>query len=210
MEATILKRSIVLIRHGQTLDNERGVAQGWSDSALTELGLAQVRQVAMRLKAMQPIAIYSSTLPRARATAAAIAATTELAVRELPDLREMNCGEWEGASFEDLQSRNPAHYSEWSRNPEVSCPGGESYREVRDRMASGIRLIEEEAGSQSGTILVVSHGTAIRVAATALLDLPLSAARSFAQDNTAVNIFERRGERYVLKLWNDVTHCGGE
>jgi hypothetical protein len=31
--------------------------------------------------------------------------------------------------------------------------------------------------------------------------------RALAQDNAAINIFDRRSHRYVLQLWNDTTHC---
>jgi hypothetical protein len=40
-----------------------------------------------------------------------------------------------------------------------------------------------------------------------LLDLPVMASRHFAQDNASMNVFAWRGDRYVLKAWNDTTHC---
>jgi thiamin-phosphate kinase len=58
------------------------------------------------------------------------------------------------------------------------------------------------ASTQKRAILV-THGTAIRVAVTVLLGLPLSASRNFAQDNAAINVFNRRGDHWVLKSWND-------
>jgi broad specificity phosphatase PhoE len=56
-------------------------------------------------------------------------------------------------------------------------------------------------------VVLVTHGTAIRVGATALLGAPLSTARHLAQDNASFNLFIRRGDRLVLKVWNDTTHC---
>lgn len=73
-----------------------------------------------------------------------------------------------------------------------------------------MRALESISGSSTGQKLrpvVVSHGTAIRIAATGLLGIPLLTARSFAQDNAAINNFIWRGDRFVLKLWNDTTHC---
>jgi broad specificity phosphatase PhoE len=55
--------------------------------------------------------------------------------------------------------------------------------------------------------VVVSHGTAIRLGATVLLGTPIALSRNLAQDNAAINIFDRRSDRYVLRLWNDTTHC---
>jgi broad specificity phosphatase PhoE len=40
---------VILIRHGETVQNAAGIAQGWNDSALSELGERQVRAVARRL-----------------------------------------------------------------------------------------------------------------------------------------------------------------
>jgi broad specificity phosphatase PhoE len=50
---------------------------------------------------------------------------------------------------------------------------------------------------------VVTHGTAIRIAVTALLDVPCTASRQFAQNNAAINVFLRRRERWILKVWNE-------
>ena len=46
--------------------------------------------------------------------------------------------------------------------------------------------------------------------ATLLLDLPLRVALNFIQDNAAINVFDRRRDRYLLRVWNDATHCNGE
>jgi broad specificity phosphatase PhoE len=75
-----------------------------------------------------------------------------------------------------------------------------------------IRAMERVDASTNGapaTVAVVSHGTAIRVLATALLELPLESARNLAQDNAALNLFEFRKPRWILRTWNDTTHCNG-
>jgi broad specificity phosphatase PhoE len=63
------------------------------------------------------------------------------------------------------------------------------------------------AASGSARPVIVTHGTALRIGATVLLDAPVAFARHLAQDNASVSIFVRRGERMVLKLWNDTSHC---
>lgn len=206
----MIKR-LVLVRHGETVDNARGVAQGWSDSELSERGQRQVALLASRLESMGPTAIYSSTLPRASTTAAAIAQRLGLAVAEIDELKEMNCGEWEGVSFLDLRERESDVFTKWSDDPHMPCPQGESFSDVRERLRSGFAKLQDlhNGSGPQACVVVVSHGTAIRIAATELLQLPLAAARSFAQDNTALNIFDWRVDRYVLKTWNDSTHCLG-
>lgn len=204
-------RRVVFIRHGETLDNARGVAQGWSDSPLSPRGIEQVEKLASRVASYRPTALYASTLMRARSTAERIASAIGLPVTLLDDLREMHCGEWEGVNFNHVRETQSDFFARWSADPHLACPGGgESFEDVRRRMRSALQQIrEKEVVPGEACVVIVSHGTAIRIAATEMLRLPLETARSFAQDNTAINVFDWRGDRYVLKVWNDATHCGG-
>jgi probable phosphoglycerate mutase len=137
-------------------------------------------------------------------TAKAIAAATELSITPLQDLREMNYGGWEGRSFLDVRRDDEATYQRWIADDEATCPDGESHADVRRRLVRAIRQINSERP------IVVTHGTAIRIAATALLDVPTMTASRFAQDNAALNIFVWRADRWVMKVWNDSTHCRSE
>lgn len=197
-----MSEQLILVRHGETVHNVAGIAQGWNDSELSERGQRQVRLLAERLRNAGVTALYSSPLGRARATAEAIAEVTGLEVQLLEELREMNYGGWEGRSFLDVRRDDEAAYQRWIHDAEASCPGGESHAVVRRRLEKAF------ATMTSAKPVIVTHGTAIRIAATALLDLPVMASRSFAQDNAAMNLFIRRGDRWVLKVWNDSTHCG--
>ena len=193
---------LILVRHGETEHNVAGIVQGWSDSDLSERGRQQVARLAERLKTFGADVIFSSPLQRAMTTAQRIADATGLEVRTLDGLREMNYGKWEGQSFLDIRKTDESIYRRWVADSSFACPEGESHDEVLARIRGALDSLN---GAQRP--IVVAHGTAIRIAATALLDLPLSASRSFAQDNTAVNVFLRRGGRWVMKLWNDTTHC---
>ncbi len=200
---------LIVIRHGETVDNLRGVAQGWHDSELSPRGKAQVERVAARVRDFAPDVLFCSTLPRAITTATAIGDSIGLEPIQLDDLREMNCGDWEGVSFVEVRQNDPELFKRWSSDPLEPCPGGESYGDVRARMERALEAIRARVNGQPSTVAIVSHGTAIRLLATHLLALPLDAARHFAQENAAVNVFEFRGGRWVLRTWNDVTHCAG-
>lgn len=196
-----MSRQLILVRHGQTVDNVAGIAQGWNDSALSETGQAQVQRLAERIATLNPTALYSSPLGRALATAEAIAAATGLPITQVEDLREMSYGGWEGRSFLEVRRDDEPLYQRWINDAEAACPNGESHADVRRRLERAIAKINSDRP------VVVTHGTAIRIAATALLDVPVMTARNFAQDNAAVNIFVWRADRWVLKVWNDATHC---
>jgi broad specificity phosphatase PhoE len=192
---------LILIRHGETVHNVDGIAQGWNDSALSPRGEHQVAALARRVAAMEVDAIYSSTLNRALSTARAIASLTNHEITTLDELREMNYGGWEGRSFLDVRKYDEETYLRWIHDGDAPCPNGESHNDVRRRIEAAV------ATMRGRNVVAVSHGTAIRIAATALLEVPIGAARHFAQDNASVSIFIRRGERFVLKLWNDTSHC---
>lgn len=198
---------IIFVRHGETLDNVRGIAQGWTDSSLSEKGQAQVGKLANRLRSFEPTDLFCSTLPRAIATAMAISEVLQLEIRQIDDLREMNCGDWEGISFTSVREREPELFRHWADDPTMKCPGGESFQDLAARMGRALEQIQAMSNGRPRCVVVVSHGTAIRVVATSLLGLELSAAKRFAQDNAAINVFEWRASKYILRTWNDTTHC---
>lgn len=196
-----MTRELILVRHGETEHNVARITQGWSDSSLSERGRAQVLRLAERVAAMQPTALYSSTLGRALATAQAIADATGLEIVTMDELREMNYGRWEGRAFLDIRREDADVYERWIADEECRCPEGESHADVRRRLQRAFAQVNSERS------VVVAHGTAIRIAAMTLLDLPLMGANRLAQDNAGLNLFVQRAERWVLKTWNDTTHC---
>jgi probable phosphoglycerate mutase len=198
---------LILVRHGETVENAAGIVQGWLDGTLNDRGMQQVGRLAERIARMQPNALFSSPLRRAHATAQAIAEATGLEIRILDTLREVSLGSWEGRDYRDVRRDDPENYRRWRDDPESACPEGESHNDVLRRMQAAFATIAASGDGQPLRAVVVTHGTALRVGATALLGAPITMSRYLAQDNAAVNIFDRRGDHYILQLWNDTTHC---
>lgn len=191
-----MSRELILVRHGETVHNVNRITQGWSDSDLSERGREQVLRLAQRLRELKPTALYSSPLGRAMSTAQAIADATGLEIVPLDDLREMNYGRWEGRAFTDIRVEDEDIYRRWITEEDCPCPGGESHADVRNRLQRAFERVNSERA------VLVAHGTAIRIGATALLNLPLMSAMRFAQDNAAMNVFAQRGDHWILKVWN--------
>lgn len=197
---------IYLIRHGETLWNHALKYQGHTDIALSERGIKQAEALARRLAADRFAAFYASDLCRAMDTARIIAEPHRGTVTPLYDLREINFGEWEGLTREEIKARFPEASRHWWMAPYTArVPGGETLKEVGFR---AVRALEEIAlNHPEEQVLVVSHGGTIRAAIGIFLHMDLNQYWRLKQDNVALNILEvfEKG-RAILLLFNDCTH----
>lgn len=144
--------------------------QGCMDVDLDEVGIGQAAAAANVLAGMNPTAIVSSDLSRARRTAQALASRVGLPVTEDERLRETNGGQWQGLMREEIMQRDPDLLNAWVAGHDVRPPDGETRGEVVKRMMSAIdeHLAPIPAG---GTLVVVSHGGSLRGAIGALMRL---------------------------------------
>jgi broad specificity phosphatase PhoE len=150
---------LFLSRHGETDWNAEGRFQGHADPPLNEHGRAQARGLAHRLERTPFAAIYSSDLKRSRETAEIVAAPHALDVVSLPELREVDVGEWSGLTREEIEARWPGAMGTW-RDEGHGWQAGESYEEMAARVVASIdRLAREHDGDR---ILYVGHGGTIR------------------------------------------------
>ena len=85
-----------ILRHGETDWNAQGLSQGNIDIPLNELGLAQAREAAEKLRNRGIATIVASPLSRARVTAEIVGEALGLPVAIDPDLREVSWGVQEG------------------------------------------------------------------------------------------------------------------
>ncbi|MCM3224310.1 histidine phosphatase family protein [Terribacillus saccharophilus] len=145
-----MKKTLYLMRHGQTLFNQRKKVQGWCDSPLTELGVKQAETAGKYFKERNIIFddAYSSTSERASDT---LELVTDMPYTRLKGLKEWNFGTFEGES-EDLNP--PLPYNDF-----FVKYGGEDQKELQERMAAACQKIMEE---DNEVVLAVSHGAACR------------------------------------------------
>ena len=145
-----MKKTLYLMRHGQTLFNKRKKVQGWCDSPLTALGIKQAKAAANYFKEHNIVfdQAFSSTSERASDT---LEIVTEMPYTRLKGLKEWNFGTFEGES-EDLNP--PLPYGDF-----FVKYGGEDQEEFQERMAATCKNIME---GDNGVVLAVSHGAACR------------------------------------------------
>jgi broad specificity phosphatase PhoE len=197
---------IFLIRHALVEPSARTTMYGTMDVALCELALAQeaasYRWLARRLP--QPARWFITPLGRTRATAAAIFAAgyPEAALTVEPGMIEQDLGEWQGLPHDVFAERllhKPHPF--WSIASEERPPGGESFRDVTERVGPVIeRLVAEHLG---GDMVIVAHGGSIRAAIAHAMDIPPAAALSFSIKNLSLSRLEKQGDDWRVAAVNE-------
>jgi broad specificity phosphatase PhoE len=149
--------TLLLVRHGQTEWNARGLMQGQTAHVpLTELGHAQAEAAAAELAGLGPGALVSSDLLRARQTAEHCARATGLPIALTPALREQGYGVLEGRPSRELWD-----LVDWT-DPHWAAEGGESLAALHARV--GGYLAGLRADPPADVVALVTHGDTIRAA----------------------------------------------
>lgn len=141
---------VKLIRHGLTDSNLKKAYIGKTDEPLSAEGMQMFKDVDIFTTI-----VYVSEKQRTKQTAKIIYPKAKQIV--IPDLNEMNFGDFEGKNFEELQD-NP-DYNNWVENDcKTKCPNGESMREFTMRCKRGFLSIIH---STKEDIIIVSHAGTI-------------------------------------------------
>ncbi|CAA9551760.1 MAG: putative phosphoglycerate mutase [uncultured Truepera sp.] len=151
-------RYLSLIRHAATFWNHEGRVQGQRDVPLSAAGVAQAHALGRRFAGTE-VVLYTSPLGRAQETAA-LAFPGQTAT---PDarLKELNFGVFEGHTLSERLELQA--WRTWSADPFFTpAPGGESYRELRERAVAWLDGLHDAphvvAVTHSGTIqMLLSH-----------------------------------------------------
>jgi broad specificity phosphatase PhoE len=165
--------TIVLVRHGETDWNRERRFQGHADTSLNEAGRAQARELAELLRTERLSAVYTSPLRRASETARIVAARLGLRASELDPLREIDVGDWQGLTVDDVRTRFPeqaevAWHAGW--------PNGETYEELAARVVPA--LLELGRRHPGERVLGITHAGPIRAALSAATGLSHEEARA--------------------------------
>jgi probable phosphomutase (TIGR03848 family) len=170
--------TVLLVRHGRTEANARGVLAGRAAGVgLDGVGRQQVEQAAARLAAVPLVRVVSSPLLRCRQTARAILAS-QAASPEAPverGLTEADYGEWQGRALNELM-REPLWSVVQSRPSAATFPGGESMIAMQTRALDAVRRHDEavEAAFGPGAVwAAVSHADIIKSVLIEARGLPL-------------------------------------
>lgn len=151
---------IVVVRHGQTAANARGLLLGRLDVDLDDVGRAQAAALAAALPT--PDLVVTSPLARTRQTAAAFGVEAEVDEQWI----EMDYGEFDGRPMGDVTAET---WARWRADVDFELPGGESLARVTARVHDALDdLVARAVGRR---VVVVSHVSPIKAAVGWALDL---------------------------------------
>jgi probable phosphoglycerate mutase len=183
-----------LVRHGITDWNIERRAQGHTDIPLNAEGRKQAERLARRLSSENWDIIYSSDLGRARDTAQAIASIKNIPVLTDPLLREINLGQIEGMTEEEIVAKWGPKWRELDLDME-------SREALGLRGVSALTRISEQHPDLR--ILIVSHGGFI---GTTLKCMIPHVETLELLHNTSLTILKKQSEGWDCELYNCTNH----
>ena len=198
--------TILLVRHGHVPGISPKKYRGRIALELTGRGVAEARKTADWIaRHRQPLAVYTSPLKRCKDTGAAIAARCNVRTEILPALNDLDYGDWQGRTHEEVAAESPELCECWRTRPQLMrIPGGESLQELVARAADSFRLVARQ--HPRGTVVMVGHESVNRALLLQFLDQPLSAFHTIAQDPCAINEICLMSDRAAVMKVNQTAH----
>ena len=159
---------LVLVRHGESTDNEANLFSGWRDPALTAKGVREAHNAGLMLKAQgfRFDAAFTSTLSRAQRSLDLMLVAMEcpsLPIIATPALNERDYGELSGLNKEGARAiwgSEQVHL--WRKSYDAVPPGGESLAMTAARAVPFCRDVIDPRLRRGEHILVVAHGNSLR------------------------------------------------
>lgn len=197
---------IYLVRHGETDYNRQERIQGRGiDAPLNETGVRQARDVGDWLSTASVDVVVSSTLLRARQTAAIAMGLPMDGIPALADLDELSYGAMEGIPVNEQTGALADLYDTWARGElHIPPPGGETPWQVFERASGAVRgLIDANPGK---TLAVFTHGRTLRILVSGLTGLGLSNMRHIPHQNGCIYKLRHHDGQFQLDIKNQITH----
>ena len=158
--------TLLMVRHGESEANRNNIFAGNFDADLQHRGEKQAAKTADFIAENYKVdKIYGSDLKRAFRTGKAIAERLSMNITPDSRLREINAGEWEGMVFSEIEKLYNEDYVTWCTDVgNARCTGGESTRELGERILAALTEIAEQ--NDGKTVVIATHATPVRAMQT--------------------------------------------
>ena len=200
------KKTIYIIRHGETEYNKKGIIQGNGiDSDLNDTGRQQAEQFYQAYHHIRFDQIYASELKRTQQSVAHFAKNGH-SIEIVPELNEINWGIFEGLKgTPDSHKVYLAMTNDWKAGLlDRSVEGGETPNQLQRRQKNGLEKIMAKTDEQN--ILICMHGRAMRSFLCLLTDTPLQRMDEFKHNNLCLYVLDYDGEKFAIREQNCSKH----
>lgn len=189
-------RKIYLIRHARP-DMPAGKMRciGTTDVPLGTQGELQAVVLGEYMKDISLQAVFCSDLSRAIQTASAIAPDPAI----VPELREMNAGDWDGLFFDEIRQRWPEVYEKRGIDPNFPIPGAELPKQGQIRFSMAVERILQQT---HGDVAIVAHCTVLQSFLSFVLGTDVNQCRQYKLDYTSITTVGYENGRFSLESMN--------
>lgn len=158
---------IVLVRHGETEGNSKGLYEGKKEVSINENGRKQSKKLGNLLKDYKFSKVYCSPQKRCKETLDIIIETIDFKpefIEYKEELKEIDFGLWEGLSYKEIEKVFPRQWEEFIKDyKEFYFPDGERFIDFYKRATKILDFLDD------GSYLILTHGGVIRAVLSKLL-----------------------------------------
>lgn len=197
---------LYVVRHGETVWNTEKKLQGWKDSKLTENGIKNAILLGNRLKNLDFQSIYTSPSGRTKETAKLISGDRKQIFIEDENLREINLGDWEGQTHDNIKEQYPSEYDAFWNKPHLyKSNSGEDFYQLNERVKQFLERVKSE--QVSGNILIVTHTVFIKTLLAHCKSLSIEQlwGPPFIHD-TSLSIIDMNDGEFKIIVEADISH----
>lgn len=189
---------LILVRHGESEWNKKGLWTGLSDIVLSEKGKEEARTAGEKLQDFPIDIAYTSVLLRAKQTLNLIKSVLNLqnlSVVENAALNERDYGIFTGKNKWEIEKEvGEEQFHKIRRGWDVPIENGESLKDVYDRTVPYYQSEILTKLKEGKNILISAHGNSLRALVKYLEDI---------SDTDVENLEIATGEIYVYEINNE-------
>ncbi len=167
---------LVLVRHGTSTYNEKGIWAGWDDPELTEKGKEDARIAGEHLKKITFIQAYTSELIRHKKTLKIILDTLRqhhVKIIETNALKERDYGDFTGKNKWEIKKKlGDKEFLKLRRSWDYPVPNGESLKQVSEREIPYYESTILPALEAGKNVLISGSGNSLRAIIKYLEEIP--------------------------------------
>ena len=192
--------TFLLLRHAHSVANKAGILAGQLEGiGLSKDGIAQVNKLTSSFENLKIDRIISSPMQRCLETVEGIARSKRKRISIDKRLIEMNYGSWSGKKLSKL-----SRMKEWkviqTKPSAFRFPQGESFKELEERIESLLKDLSRKYPKE--TILIITHGDIVKIAASLTVGSGLNNFQKFAVDPCSLTTLSWGSKARMLLTFN--------